>query len=348
MIEDFQRHSVDIRQFMDFRPSTLPNGMRVVDAYNGSGLTFTVLLDRGMDIWTAHYNGLPLTWISQGSPHPPDFGQSWLRQFNGGLLTTCGLTHVGPPEVDAETGEQRDIHGRYSRLRASEPISVTHEGDRMHLSGVVTQSRLFGEQLRLERTLTIQLGVPALTVSDKITNLGDTPAPLMFLYHCNLGFPLVRAGTKLHTPHHKVYARDESARSGLDTWDTYEAATPGYAEQVFFHHVNHQDGSTMAALLNDDFGLSYTWDARQMPYLTQWKNTRQGVYVCGVEPGNCIPEGRNAARERGHLDMLEPGDSRQFGCTIAVETDHTVVLERIESLRNHGQPSPALNLERFA
>ncbi len=103
--EEVERHSLDMRQFIDFRQATLPNGMRIIEAYNASGLTFTILPDRGMDIWTAHYNGVPLTWISQGSPHPADFGQSWLRQFNGGLLTTCGLTHVGPPEKDDISGE---------------------------------------------------------------------------------------------------------------------------------------------------------------------------------------------------------------------------------------------------
>ena len=43
------RHSVDRRQWMDFREAVLPDGQRIIDAYNSSGLTFTVLPDRG---WT--------------------------------------------------------------------------------------------------------------------------------------------------------------------------------------------------------------------------------------------------------------------------------------------------------
>jgi hypothetical protein len=60
--------------------------MRIVEAYNSSGLTFTILPDRGLDIWQASYNGRPLTWIAlaPGSPYQPDMGQEWLRQFNGG------------------------------------------------------------------------------------------------------------------------------------------------------------------------------------------------------------------------------------------------------------------------
>src|SRR5215207_122913 len=110
--ELIEKHSLDMRQFMDFRESTLPNGTRIIEAYNSSGLTFILLPDRGMDIWTAHYNGMPLTWIAPGSPHPPDYGKGWMSLFNGGLLTTCGLTHVGPAE------DGRDIHGNFSRQRA--------------------------------------------------------------------------------------------------------------------------------------------------------------------------------------------------------------------------------------
>src|SRR5579862_4435421 len=97
--EQLNQYSIDLRQFFDMRESTLPNGMRIIDAYNASGLHFTILPDRGMDIWTAHFKGIPLTWVAQGSPYAPDFGQTWLQQFNGGLLATCGLTHVGDPET---------------------------------------------------------------------------------------------------------------------------------------------------------------------------------------------------------------------------------------------------------
>ena len=96
--EELARHSVNTRQFIDFRQSTLPNGMRIIEAYNASGLTFTILPDRGLDIWAAHYNGLPLTWISQGSPHAPDFGQTWLQQTeplqHQGLI---GLVPIAAP-----------------------------------------------------------------------------------------------------------------------------------------------------------------------------------------------------------------------------------------------------------
>ena len=54
------RYSVDLRQFIDFRQSTLTNGLRLVGAYNSSGLTFTLLPDRGLDIWSASSTGCRL------------------------------------------------------------------------------------------------------------------------------------------------------------------------------------------------------------------------------------------------------------------------------------------------
>lgn len=324
--EEIEQHSLDMRQFIDFRQSTLPNGMRIIDAYNSSGLTFTLLPDRGLDIWTAHYKGIPLTWISPGSPHPPEFGRGWLEQFNGGLLTTCGLTHVGPAEVDDVTGERRDIHGKYSRLRAEnvqisdshyEPVSLEedeppYERYELIIGATVHQSSLFGEQLELRRTIWQSLAQPDIGLSDHITNIGDRPAPLMLLYHLNLGFPLIQEGSQLYVNAEKVYPRDAAAKAGYETWARYDAPTPGYPEQVFFHHIKtNQHGMASLLLLNaaEDFALKLTWDARSLPYFTQWKNTRQGIYVCGLEPGNCIPEGQNAARKNGRLVVLEPGES---------------------------------------
>jgi len=352
--EQIERHSLDMRQFIDFRQSWLANGMRLIEAYNGSGLSFTILPDRGLDIWTAHYNGVPLTWVAQGSPFAPDFGQPWLRQFNGGLLTTCGLTHAGPPETDPRTGEVRDLHGRYTRLRAT-GIAATgawvNSGYLMELSGTVAESALFGEQLRLDRTYRMALGEPSIEITDSVTNVGDMPAPLMVLYHVNLGYPLISQDTTFDSAYHGVYPRDAEARKGTHRWADYDAAIPGYAEQVYFHHVKADpNGQSAAALLQKSFGLLYTWDTSTLPYITQWKNVRQGIYVCGVEPGNCLPEGQNAARESGRLVMLEPGAEQRFSLKLTV-LDGAEAVEaargRIADLRATGTPLAHCNLHGY-
>jgi hypothetical protein len=49
-----------------------------------------------------------------------------------------------------------------------------------------------------------------------------------------------------------------------------------------------------------------------LPELIQWKQVGQGAYVLGLEPANCRPEGRSAARQRGKLVELAPGESVDY------------------------------------
>lgn len=341
-----RQHSLDMRQFIDFRESTLPDGMRIIDAYNSSGLTFTLLPDRGMDIWSAHYNGMPLTWLSPGSPHRPDYGQSWLGLFNGGLLTTCGLDHVGPPE------DGRDIHGDYTRQRAAE-VSIERSEHAVRLSAVIHQSSLFGRQFTMKRTYSLLIGEPRITIRDEIVNRSDQPAPFMLLYHCNFGYPLIRKGTELVVAS-DVYPRDAAAQAGIDTWQHYDEAAPNYPEQVFFHHprvlVDDSGDIASASLIRDDIGLEIAWNTRHMPYLTQWKNTRQGIYVCGVEPGNCIPEGQNAARQSGRLVVLQPGEQQTFELMLTIldtAEARTRARDRVQQVQHDGLSITTCNLQGY-
>jgi hypothetical protein len=339
-----EQYSLDLRQFIDFRPSVLPNGMRIVEAYNSSGLTFTLLPDRGLDIWLAAHDGRPLTWISQGAPHAPDFGAQWLRQFNGGMLVTCGLRHVGPPETDDRNGETRDLHGDYTRLRA---YNLTTQGawqDHryvLELTGVVAEASLFGEQLRLTRTVRMTLGEPAVEIVDVVENLYDVPAPFMLLHHFNFGYPLVHESIQLCVPTTQVYPRDMTARAAFANWDRYQGATPRHMEEVYFHQVcTDEQGVSLAALAGADFGLQIEWDTTNEPYLTQWKNYRRGLYVCGVEPGNCVPEGQNRARRTGRLVMLGPGEQQRFRNKVTVLDGAEAIAAmraRVAELQNGGR-----------
>ena len=351
--EVIERHSVDIRQFISMRESTLPNGMRVIDAHNSSGLTMTLLPDRGMDIFSASYKGMPLTWINQGAPFPPDGGGEFLRQFNGGLLTTCGLTHVGPPENDDKTGEFRDIHGHYSRLRAYD-ISVrgswTPANYEMKLTAELAQSRLHGEQLAVTRRYNWKLGEPRVNIVDFITNHSDKPIPLMVLYHFNIGYPMVQKGTELAVAS-EVYSRDEYAKLGVPTWNIYDEAQSGYHEQVFYHHVkNDPAGRAHAALVSDNIGLKFSWKTDTLPYLTQWKNTRKNMYINGVAPGNCVPEGQNQARQSGRIVMLEPDDMMAFSLTVEILENLTQITDfkrQIDIVNKNGQLVDGCNLTGY-
>jgi len=85
-------------------------GTRIAWINTGTGFRYKVVLDRAMDIMDAFFNQHSLSWLSHGGiTYPQPFsnrGIEWLKTFGGGLLTTCGLSHVGGPEAD-EYGERR-------------------------------------------------------------------------------------------------------------------------------------------------------------------------------------------------------------------------------------------------
>ena len=72
-------------------------GMRAIEVKNGSGLSFTVLPDRNMDISYASYKGIPLSFVSKVGEKSPVFYEEsdFLRNFTAGLITTCGITYCG-------------------------------------------------------------------------------------------------------------------------------------------------------------------------------------------------------------------------------------------------------------
>src|SRR5258708_14868954 len=194
----------DLRQIADIRLATLEDGQergtRIAQVRTGSGFDFTVLLDRAMDIGTATFNGIPLAWQSglgaiNGVRYEPT-PLGWLRTFHGGMLALCGLTHVGPPEpaIDPENGEALGLHGRIGSIPAYD-IRIERDWDeenqRLRLKGTVDEQVIFGHKLRLERTLSFTPGRANIQIEDRVRNIGGLPAPLMILYHCNFGWPLV-------------------------------------------------------------------------------------------------------------------------------------------------------------
>lgn len=80
-------------------------GTEAIDVRTGSGLSFMVLPDRGMDIAWAEFKGINLSYISPTGVVAPAYyesrGTEWLRGFYAGLMTTCGLTQAGPPLTKA-------------------------------------------------------------------------------------------------------------------------------------------------------------------------------------------------------------------------------------------------------
>lgn len=288
---------------------------------SGGGLEFECLADRALDIASASYRGIPLAWHGPaGIAHPSYYAPTddeFQRNFFGGLLTTCGLNAFGPPGKDrwGSWGQ----HGRVNHLPAQ---NVGHElrwsGEKgtLYIWGSVYEYEMFGEMLKLERRWSIDLGSSRLMLHDRVSNDGGTATPHMMLYHCNAGYPLLDAQSRLEVTANEVRPRDDAARAGLSQWNCGGEPMADFAEQVFIHRPTAgADGLAEAAFNNSELGLTLAirFSVAELPAFFNWRMLGIKTYVMGLEAANCSTiEGRLAAQAAGTLPFLEPGQSREY------------------------------------
>lgn len=137
-------------------------GMRAAEVWTGSGLSFSVWIDRAMDIGPAGFAGTPLAWLhpALGGPafyEPED--SNWVRTFGGGLVTTCGLSHFGQPEHSE--GQSWGLHGRISHTPASQVSTFAgwEGGDYvLRIEGEMREAMMPAPNLVLRRRITSRLG----------------------------------------------------------------------------------------------------------------------------------------------------------------------------------------------
>ncbi len=295
-------------------------GTRRLRLVTGGGLEVEIHPDRALDLGVAAFDGMPLSWLSSTGFAAPGLsepeGTGWLQTFGGGLLTTCGLESFGPP-ADDEDG-RAGMHGAIGRQPARVTRVEVADGT-LTVSGTTRQTRVFGENLRLDRTITAAVGGTSLRIDDVVTNEAAVSSPHMILYHVNLGWPLLEEGVRLEIPASSVRARDEDAEAGLAEHLRIEAPRSGYREQVFIHDTGER---AQARLVNDRVGvaLALRWSGDTLPVMFQWKKTDVGHYVLGLEPAN-TPEilGRAAARAAGRLVRLAPGERAAYRVEFALE-----------------------------
>ena len=304
-------------------------GMDIVEVRTGAGLSFEVSLSKGLDISLAQLWGVPLSWQSpNGDVHPMHYesnGTDWLRSASGGLLMTCGLSHVGNPSTD-ESGSY-GLHGRVHHTPAKS-ISIREEWDGDELlwgvSGVVEETVMFGSKLRLIRDISGRLGDNRIVISDRVENFGFQPSVHMMLYHFNFGFPLLGEHTRINLPDAECEVRGGTG-SSPEQATIWEMPNASIAETVYYHHLRQETAATdrmaQASIVNPEFpiggelrpiNVTLQWTKDTLPLLVQWRMPGAGEHVLGLEPANCRVEGRTVQQNREGLPMLQPGESISY------------------------------------
>ena len=308
-------------------------GTRIAWINTGTGFRYKVVLDRAMDIMDAFFNQHSLSWLSHGGvTYPQPFsnrGIEWLKTFGGGLLTTCGLSHVGGPEAD-EYGE-RGLHGEISNIPADieSIIQPDPAGGKMEMSitGKMKQSQVLLSKLELRRTISGKIGESIINIHDEVTNKGNVPVPHMLLYHCNFGWPLIDEGTdilwsgkwhpRFNDGRHKIFADGNDFRKCPAPLDSHS----GTGEEVALIDIDaDSSGQCVCGLLNESLSLAVAlrFSKKQLPWLINWQHWGKGEYVTGLEPSTNTLDGQLKAKEKRELILLEPGGSRTYDLTIEV------------------------------
>jgi hypothetical protein len=323
-------------------------GTRIAWLNTGTGLRYKVVLDRAMDIADAFYNQHSLAWLSHLGVTPPEpfsnRGLDWLKTFGGGLLTTCGLSHVGGPEADAH-GE-RGLHGQISNTPAEIESIVQPDPMagkmKMSITGRMKQTQVFGPSLELRRTISGTIGQATIHIRDEVSNRGNTPAPHMMLYHFNFGWSLVDEGTDI------IWEGKWQARGGeggakifREGNDFRKCPAPldehrgGGEEAAFIDVAADLSGQWVCGLRNSRIGLAVAlrFQKAQLPWLTNWQHWAKGEYVTGLEPGTNPPIGQAKAREQQELIHLAPGESRKYDLELEVLNDEERINEFVKNKR---------------
>jgi hypothetical protein len=337
-----------LSQFAGVRLMTLGDGVergiRMLEFRTGSGLRFSVLVDRAMDIADCEHNGRSIGWHSPAGFRNPalheyegEGGLAWARSFSG-LLVTCGLDHIlFMNTVSAETyvyspkqTVSHSLHGRVGTIPARlTGYGETWNGDTCTLwaEGVVQQSAVFGEDLHLIRRIEADLGGNEIRLTDRVVNHGFYKTPHMYCYHINVSHPVLDEGSRYLAPIRDVvwaaHAGDAYRMQGVG-YRTLPSPRLDFHEQVWQHELAADaSGNVPVALVNDRIGLGFEVTTRkdQFPCQYEWQNLQAGQYALGIEPSTHHVLGNQAARDRGEMIWLQHGEERRYDAIFRVLPD---------------------------
>ena len=327
-------------------------GVQLLELSN-SRFHVSIIPTRGMGLWKARVDGLPVGWDSpvKDGPVNPSFvnqaglgGLGWLEGFDE-MMVRCGLTQNGPPSPVTEPFAI-GLHGMIAN-RPAHYLAVHEETDRLVVEGHVDETCLFGMNLRLITRITLMKDSASLKVEDEVINMGNGMADLQLLYHWNFGRPWLDGGAQFVAPSIEVVPRDKTAAKGVNSYDIFDEPMVGYHEQAFFFKLkaDAETNHTTVMLRNDagDKGLALRFDVAQLPCFTLWKNTAgyENGYVTGLEPATNFPNPKSFEKEHGRVIQLMPKGRHLAVTTLEVlpaKGDVDRVQLEIDQIRGTARP----------
>jgi hypothetical protein len=302
-------------------------GVSALEVKTGSGLEYTLIPDKCLDIFALRYKGVTLSQQAKNGLTGPLYGQGVPGQFprtvSGGMMFTSGLLNAGPESVE-EDGTFHQTHGNIGVTPAENLCaSARWDGDDyvIEASGTMRESALFKHNLMLTRHITTKLGANELCIQDTLENLTGNAEEFCLLYHFNFGFPFLTEALKLKFPKNKCIPRTPEARDGLALADTITRPEHDFFEHVFFRELEaDENGICRVEVENPELGIGayIAYEQKNLPVLCEWKSMRASDYTLGIEPANMYIMGRKEERINGTIKRIKGYEKLEFNLKFGV------------------------------
>lgn len=197
----------------------------------------------------------------------------------------------------------------------------------MSIKGTIKQTRVFGPNLELKRTISGTIGEASIKVNDEVINRGNTAVPHMLLYHFNFGWPLVNEGSDIiwkgtwqareDGKKNRIFTEGNNFRKCISPLEEHSG---GNEEACLIQPASDDSGYYTCGLHNEEIGIAVALKLKkkQLPWLTNWQHWGKGEYVTGLEPGTNPPIGQTKARKKKTLLYLSPGETKTYDLKIEV------------------------------
>ncbi|WEX76376.1 DUF4432 family protein [Sinorhizobium numidicum] len=271
-----------------------------------SGAESHLLFDRSsaLDIAAFVVDG---TDLSPGAAIPSD-GDPRIERALSGFLFTCGPDHIRHPEpIDGHEGGARyPLHGS---LAGTAVARTEMSADGRRCTAVTEGDLACGGRAAVERQWRVDEDARSVMLEDHVVNIGRSAFAPMIMYHMNIAGRLLGDGTHIVSP---------SVEGGCRAWRFGEGESAHFCVPAFAGDGRWSEVSLTALPGLEDRTLHVRFRTDTLPFLQMWRCQRGGANVISIEPASHRLAKRTELAASGELDLLEPGQRRDYALAFTV------------------------------
>ncbi len=276
-------------------------GVRIIEVDTGV-IRFLINESKAMDMPQLWHQGTNISFVCKNGIVAREI--AYEKRFEGGMLYTCGLDNIG-------SREGYEIHGTLHNTPAK-ILSCVCDEDKIEVVGEIELSALFGQNLYLKRTISTAIGSSKVTVTDELTNKGTKEENYCLLYHCNIGYPMLDAGTTIDADTATIIPRTPHAETHIADRTTFPAPVDNEEESCYYIKNNVPEITVTNKKLAKKLVLTYSDDT--LPCQVQWVTNASHDYALGIEPSTSFMDGYF------HYNTIKPNQKITFFVSFDVKS----------------------------